>query len=120
MGPSTNTVSRSNYVELVVDCLVERPIGDFALHGSIRPAPDQDYPATRAQSDAVTITYTAGYGTAVEDVPAGIQTGVLMLVEDLYRDRGSQIEGSGRSNASWTAKAVLSPFMAPRRDIRTE
>ena len=53
------------------------------------------------------------------DVPLGIQAGVLRFVEDLYWGRGSQTSGSA-SPAAMTAKDVLSPFDAHRRDLRYE
>jgi len=74
-------------------------------------------PSTRDVVDSVVITYVAGYGAA-SAVPVGIKHGVLMLVEDLYRQRGSQIVGTISSAAALAATALLAPFLAHRYDLR--
>jgi uncharacterized phiE125 gp8 family phage protein len=47
---------------------------------------DQSWPATRAQYEAVTIVFVAGYGDPA-DVPDPIKQAVLMTVADWYRGR---------------------------------
>jgi uncharacterized phiE125 gp8 family phage protein len=59
---------------------VEIPVGPLALHGRIRPAFGEVYPATRAVSEAVTITFIAGY----DSVPYPLHAALLLGVGELY------------------------------------
>ena len=45
------------------------------------------WPEPRGQAGDVTITYTAGYGTAATHVPEGIIHAIKLLVTDLYENR---------------------------------
>jgi uncharacterized phiE125 gp8 family phage protein len=96
---------------------LEQPSGEMALHASIRPSYSQSYPSTRDIVDSVVITYVAGYGAA-SAVPIGIKHGILMLIEDLYRQRGGQIAGTISSRAAIAAESLLSPFIAHHYDLR--
>ena len=53
---------------------------------SIQPAYDVDYPNTRTQPNAVTVTYVAGYGSA-SDVPESIRLAIRLLVGSYYENR---------------------------------
>ena len=97
---------------------LEQPTGQHALHGSIHLEYGETYPSTRGVVDDVTITYVAGYGAAATAVPAAIKHAVLMLIEDLYRQRGSQILGTTQTPALMTAERLLWPFSAKRYDLR--
>lgn len=62
--------------------------GAYSLHrdalGSfVRVRPGQVWPAVTDQSEAIKITFTAGYGGA-EDVPDGIKTAIMMIVSEVY------------------------------------
>jgi uncharacterized phiE125 gp8 family phage protein len=46
------------------------------------------WPATFTRSDAVTITYTCGYG-GPERVPSGLRLAIKLLVEHWYNSRGA-------------------------------
>src|SRR3990167_2514541 len=87
---------------------LESPSGEHALHASIRPSYGESYPSTRNIVDSVVLTYVAGYGAA-SAVPVGIKHGLLMLIEDLYRQRGSNLQGPS-SRAAIAAEALLAPF----------
>jgi len=52
----------------------------------VAPLPGATWPATRAQRDAVTVTYRAGYASA-DDVPALIKAGIALLVGEMYENR---------------------------------
>lgn len=98
--------------------VLEQPSGEHAMHATIRPAYGETYPSTRTIVDSVVITYVAGYGAA-SAVPVGIKHGVLMLCEDLYRQRSSAVEGRVvTQKAAIAAEALLSPFIAHRYDLR--
>ena len=52
----------------------------------ILPAYGAVWPATRAQPNAVTVNFTAGYGTA-DSVPATAKQAILMLAAHFYENR---------------------------------
>lgn len=55
--------------------------------GRIVEAYDKVWPTTRCQPDAVTIVYTAGYGTSQYDVPEPVRQAILMTASHWYRHR---------------------------------
>lgn len=73
---ATQTWSSSEYT---VDSQIEP--------ASIVPAYDEDYPNTRAEPNAVTVVYTAGYGTSTTDVPESIRLAIRLLVGSYYENR---------------------------------
>lgn len=54
---------------------------------SIEPSYDYDYPDTRKQANAVTVTYTAGYGASSTDVPEGLRLAIKLLAGTFYENR---------------------------------
>lgn len=65
--------------------------------------PSQVWPSVQSDKrGAVTVTYTAGYGSASTDVPESARTGMLLLIGDLYNNRGDEDINSHR-----TARALL-------------
>lgn len=52
----------------------------------IKPAYGKTWPSTRAQFNAVTVRFTAGYGGA-DDVPSRIKQAILMLAAHFYENR---------------------------------
>jgi len=50
------------------------------------------WPATAARINAVTITYTAGYGPAAADVPAPIKSWLLLAIGDMFANRERSAE----------------------------
>lgn len=97
---------------------VELPSGELALHGAIHLGYGDTFPTTYGIVDDVRITYVAGYGAAATSVPVGIKHGVLMLIEDLYRQPSSALVGAVQSPAALTARHLLDPFRARRFDLR--
>ena len=56
--------------------------------GAVYPYPlTRVWPYTRYQLDAVTIRFTAGYGSLATSTPATIKQAILMIVGHLYRNR---------------------------------
>ena len=60
--------------------------------GTIRPAYNEDFPSTRDEVDAVTVSFTAGYADAAS-VPSTIKSAMLLLIGHLYENRESFIVG---------------------------
>lgn len=52
------------------------------------------WPATADRAEAVSITFTAGFGPAPENVPGPIRQALLLYVAHLYENRESTIEGT--------------------------
>lgn len=61
--------------------------------GRIKLADQQSWPSTRADYNAVIVTFVAGYGTAASDVPPGYRHAILMLVAYWNEFREAAIEG---------------------------
>lgn len=74
---ATQTLAPANY-----------QLDDMSEPGLIVPAFGKTWPVTRCQINAVTVVYTAGYGTAASDIPMPIRQWVLLAVHELYRNRG--------------------------------
>lgn len=58
--------------------------------GRIQPV--TSWPATARQVNAVTVTYTAGYGASAADVPQPIKQWMLLAIGDLYANRSRSAE----------------------------
>lgn len=68
---------------------------------TVTPAPGTYWPATIwNRSDAVQVTFTAGYGTTPLAVPAGIQLAILGLVAHWYENRESFLVTDGRATVA--------------------
>lgn len=68
------------------------------------------WPWTALRSDAVTVVYTAGYGTAA-DVPRGIKAAMLLLMGHLYENREAVSKDAG-SEVPLGAIPLLWPYRA--------
>lgn len=67
-------------------------------------------PSLACEPDALSVTYTAGYGRS-EDVPAPIRHAILLMVGDMYRFTESA--GSGQMASvpmSTTVERLLAPY----------
>jgi len=58
--------------------------------GWLVPAYDYEWPSTRPSINAVTVTYTAGYGD-IGDVPQAIKTWIMLMVGHLYENREASL-----------------------------
>ena len=80
---------------------VKRQYSERCRRSVIDLAYDQDWPETRPQRDAVTVTFRAGYvedpdgSPEVVDVPADIQDGIAMRAAELYKQRSDSVIGFG-------------------------
>lgn len=59
----------------------------------LTPLYGQTWPAARAQVDAVTITYTAGYSD-VDDIPERYITGIFLMVAEMYKQRSLSVQNT--------------------------
>lgn len=71
------------------------------------PAYGTSWPTTRYQPDAVSITFTAGYGAATA-VPENVKLAIKHLVSHWYNNRSKVEVGTISSEIPWTCEALLS------------
>lgn len=64
----------------------------------------QVWPSDLRDTQAIEVTYVAGYGDAASDVPASIKQGILQVVNALYNGRGCD------SGIPDSAGKLLSPY----------
>lgn len=82
------------------------------LVGSLlRPAWPTSFPTAQwrgAGGEAVRIQYRAGY----EKLPPAIRVAILLMTEDLYRNRGEAVVGASTASVQMapTVEAMLTPF----------
>jgi uncharacterized phiE125 gp8 family phage protein len=72
--------------------------------------PGQVWPAVYVRSDAVRVTWTAGFGATASSVPAGIKHAALLLVAHWYDNRSAVNVGNITSDLPFTVDALLAPF----------
>ncbi len=60
--------------------------------GMIQPKPSYFWPTTAPRIDAVTITYTAGYGATAASVPETTRQAILLLAGHFYEQREETTE----------------------------
>jgi len=74
----------------------------------VLPAVGQSWPDTIADPEAVTVTFTAGFGDAPEDIPGSIRLALLEMVALAYAYRESAAIGGSFSVLPFSAtRAVL-------------
>jgi len=61
-------------------------VDTYAEPGKVVPAYEESWPATRDVPNAVTVIYTAGYGTA-DDAPTEVKQAILLIVGHFYENR---------------------------------
>jgi len=90
------------------------PTGPKSQRARIAPAYAQYYPVTRAQMNAVTVRFVAGYGAAASSVPDSIKAGMKLVIGHWYLNRERVIVGVGTSAVvvPETVEALLWPYRA--------
>lgn len=96
--PNLLTVTSVQYVDTNGDTQTfsssDYSVDTASLPGAIRLGYGKSWPSTRCQPNAVTITFTAGYGPARSDVPETIRAAMKLYIGDLYENRESSIIGT--------------------------
>lgn len=80
------------------------PTGPSAAPALLTPLYGETWPTTRAQRDAVRVTYTAGY-TAVT-LPDDIRHGILLVIGELYKQRSESVHTLGQTPALIRARTL--------------
>jgi uncharacterized phiE125 gp8 family phage protein len=62
------------------------------------------------RADAVTLTFTAGYGDGPQDIPAPIRAAILLLVGHWYQNREAVNVGSPVTELPFAVRSLVEPF----------
>lgn len=89
-----------------LDYDVDTSTGEIALGYGLT------WPTSLYRRNAVTVNFTAGYGTAAADVPAALKEAMLLLIGDFYANREWQIVGTIVAE-NRAVSALLSPYTLP-------
>lgn len=81
--------------------------------GRVVLAYGQTWPNVRDQINNVTITFVAGYGTAVTDVPEPIRQAMRLLVAHFYETREPYIVGTSASPVPFAIESLLWQYKVP-------
>ncbi len=83
----------------------------YKLHNLERPfiveAYGKNWPSTRKDMQAVTVEFTAGYGSGASDIPEGLRHALLFHAAHLFENREPELLGSIVSNIPNTLDALL-------------
>jgi len=79
--------------------------------GRIYPSYLKQWPETRAQYGAVTITYVCGYGDEDTDVPMRLRQAMLLLIHNWYCVRMPVLTGSISKEIELSYKYLTEPFL---------
>lgn len=91
--------------------------GNFSAHNSRADGPyvklgrNASWPSSYERDDAVTVTYTAGYGATADKVPAEIKHAAKMLIADWYFNRETSTIGEAPMPVG--VMSLLRRFMRP-------
>jgi len=88
-------------------------VEDFYLYGDedwayIEPKVGVSWPATADRLDAITVTYTAGFGDAGQDVPATIRQLIRLMVVHWYTNRSAVDSGAAAHEVPMAAQSLIS------------
>jgi uncharacterized phiE125 gp8 family phage protein len=72
--------------------------------------PVSTWPDTSDVPNAVRLTYTAGYGDEIRDVPDAIRHAILLLVGHWYENREAVAVGATPAEVPMAVDALIAPF----------
>ena len=106
-------VSSVQYIDAATGILTTLSAASYKLDARSAPARlvpawDYDWPTPRAEVNAVTVTYTAGYGNAAA-VPEAIKGWIKLMVGHLYEHREASAAGATATQLPFAA-GLLDPY----------
>lgn len=114
--PNLLTVTSVQYVDTNGDTQTfsssDYSVDTASLPGRIILDYGVSWPSTRCQPNAVTVTYTAGYGATTDAVPESIKQAMKLLIGDWYENREAKFVGvSAQENEAvksllWSERVV--------------
>ena len=72
--------------------------------------PLQSWPPTYSREDAVRVTWTAGYGSTADLVPAAIRQAMLLMISNWYSNRGAAVIGASVADLPFAVSSLISPY----------
>ena len=99
---ATQTWSSANYT-----------VDAYSKPARVLPVYDEDFPSTRAEIDAVTVTFVAGYGGA-SAVPEGLKLAIKTLVGHWYENREGSTYQHKVHLIPLAINALLTQFRIPQ------
>jgi uncharacterized phiE125 gp8 family phage protein len=83
-------------------------VDTYSQPGRITPAYDQVWPATQAVTNAVTVTFVAGYGATYASVPQTIRQAICLLASHWYENREPIVVGTITAPLPMAVESLLS------------
>jgi len=80
------------------------------LPGTISLKYGQSWPNALYFRNSVVVTFDCGYGATAASVPPGIIQGAKLILEDMYSNRASSVDGV-RANVNPTVEALLGGYV---------
>lgn len=116
MRPPVQSVTSIYYVNVDgVETLLassQYRVDTVSLYPRIEPVYGATWPVTRNVSNAVKVTYLAGYGATAASVPQNIKSCIMAVAADLFEHRESNVEINLTENKTY--KFLLNSFTIPR------
>lgn len=110
---STVTYYDSDNVQQTLSSTVYRGLTD-SRGPYVAEKPDQSWPSAYTRDDAVTVTWTAGYGATAASVPAAIRHALLLLIGHWYENRESVVIGAPVASLPMAVESLLAPYRLRR------
>ncbi len=90
---------------------MQQPFTGYELQEDcVQLAHNESWPDTYPRADAVTVTWTCGFGDSWNDIPESIRLGMMHLVAHWYEQR--EAAGTSMAPAPMTALKILAPHRA--------
>lgn len=80
-----------------------------AIGPMLLPDAGSTWPTTQERPDAVTVTWTCGFGVMADAVPPTIVHAVKLLIAHWYENRGPVNIGNITSDLSWSLDQLIGP-----------
>jgi uncharacterized phiE125 gp8 family phage protein len=72
--------------------------------------PIDTWPTAMETTNAVRVTFTAGFGATATSVPAAIRAGMLLMIGNWYENREAVVIGQTVAELPFAARALIDPF----------
>lgn len=82
-------------------------VGERFVPGAVELNADKSWPTTQDRSGSVLITYTAGFGTSRDNVPAAAKHLIRLLVAHWYENREGIVVGTITKEIEYGVKSLM-------------
>jgi len=101
------------YVDMTSGLYVEWNVSNYETDLISQPSwivPIIGWPSHMTTTNAMRVTFVAGFGAAASDVPMAIRQAMLMLIGHWYENREATISGVTSMPVPFAVEALLAPF----------